>query len=431
MGTFFVVRKYSKKIQNGWAFYDWANSVYPLVITSAVFPIFYSNAVADRVTFWGIELANTVLISYVTAASFLVVVAIMPLLSGVADFLQNKKRFLQFFCYLGGTSSITLAFFNPEHLELSMLAFFVALLGFWSSLVFYNAYLPEIAPPEEHDKLSAKGFSLGYIGSSTLLIICLAMITLTAEENKGLMTRISFALTGVWWMGFSQITYARLPKVKARKKAKNVIWKGYQELRTVYKDLSHNIQLKRYLTAFFIYSMAVQTVMMMAAYFGAQEVEWGSKGEQQTGLIVSILLIQFLGVIGAMLLAKISSKIGNIKSLMLVVLLWAIICVAAFFIYKPVEFYITAACVGLVMGGIQALSRSTYSKFLPETSDTTSYFAFYDISEKVGIIIGTLSFGFIQQYTGSMRYSILALIIFFMVGFILLFRVPKWKEKNN
>lgn len=421
------MKKYSKKIQNGWAFYDWANSVYPLVISSAIFPIFYSSVVPERITFWGIDLANTVLISYVTAASFFVVVLLMPLLSGIADYLGNKKRFLQFFCYLGALSCVGLAFFDVKHLEMSMLAFFFACFGFWSSLVFYNAYLPEIAPPKEHDKLSAKGFSLGYIGSSTLLIICLIIVM----SSEGKLTRICFALTGVWWILFSQITYARLPKIKARHKAKDILWKGYEELRSVYQDMRHNKRLKRYLSAFFIYSMAVQTIMMMAAYFGAQEINWPSPEEAQTGLIVSILLIQFLAVLGATILANISNKIGNIKALMIVVLAWAAICVGAYFVEEPIGFYITAAFVGLVMGGIQALSRSTYSKFLPNTQDTTSYFSFYDISEKIGIIIGTLSYGLIQQLTGSMRNSIFALLIFFVVGFVLLLRVPKDEPNLN
>lgn len=427
MEFLFIMKKYSKKIQNGWAFYDWANSVYPLVISSSIFPIFYSSVVPDRVSFLGFELDNTVLITYVTALSFLIIVAVMPLLSGIADYLGNKKKFLQFFCYLGALSCIGLAFFDVDHLELSMLAFSLACIGFWSSLVFYNAYLPEIAPTEKHDRLSAKGFSLGYVGSSTLLVICLIIVTAT----DGSATRICFGLAGLWWIGFSQFTYARLPKVKARHKAKDVFWKGYEELRIVFKDMRHNLRLKRYLTAFFVYSMAVQTIMMMATYFGAQEINWPTPEEGQTGLIISILLIQFLAVIGAISLAKISKKIGNINALLIIVFAWACICFGAYFVYEPIEFYITAAAVGLVMGGIQSLSRSTYSKFLPETKDTASYFSFYDISEKVGIIIGMFSYGLIQQLTGSMRYSIVALVIFFVAGFLLLLRVPKEESSLN
>lgn len=426
------MRKYSTKIQNGWAFYDWANSVYPLVITSAIFPIFYEGLTTvednNTVTFFGREFINTSLIAYVSSASFLFISMFLPLLSGIADYIGNKKRFLQFFCYLGAASTMCLAFFTPDNLELSLVAFFMASVGFWSSLVFYNAYLPEIAPVGMHDKLSAKGYSLGYLGSSTLLIICLVMV-LSASDKEQAFTymRIAFVLTGLWWIGFSQITYRRLPKTPKKGNETNVIFKGYNELRHVWKDLKNNLQLKRYLQAFFVYSMAVQTIMIMAVYFGAQEIDWPNKEASRGGLIASILLIQFIAILGAFLLSKFSALFGNIKALLLVVFLWICICVSALWVNTPTEFYLTAASVGLVMGGIQALSRSTYSKLLPKTKDTASYFSFYDISEKIGIVIGTFSYGFIHQLTGSMRNSIFALIVFFALGFILLLRVPKSK----
>jgi MFS transporter, UMF1 family len=430
------MKKYSKKIQNGWAFYDWANSVYPLVITSAIFPIFYESLTngddGNTVIFFGYEFINTSLISFVSAASFLFISSFLPLLSGIADYMGNKKRFLQFFCYLGATSCMSLAFFNVENLELSLLAFFMASVGFWSSLVFYNAYLPEIAPVEEHDKLSAKGFSLGYLGSSSLLIICLILVlSAPTKEAAFFNMRLSFVMTGLWWIGFSQITYSRLPKTPKKGQEKNIIWKGYRELKNVWRELKHTKRLKRYLGAFFVYSMAVQTIMIMAVYFGSQEISWPDKDAARGGLITSVLLIQFIAILGAFLLSRFSAIMGNLKALMLVVFLWICICIGALWVYTPTHFYITAAAVGLVMGGIQALSRSTYSKFLPETKDTTSYFSFYDIAEKLGIVIGTFSYGFIQQITGSMRNSIFALIVFFVVGFILLLRVPKEEVVNS
>jgi MFS transporter, UMF1 family len=430
------MKKYSKKIQNGWAFYDWANSVYPLVITSAIFPIFYESLTngddGNTVTFFGYEFINTSLISFVSAASFLFISSFLPLLSGIADYMGNKKRFLQFFCYLGATSCMSLAFFNVENLELSLFAFFMASVGFWSSLVFYNAYLPEIAPVEEHDKLSAKGFSLGYLGSSSLLIICLILVlSASTKEAAFFNMRLSFVMTGLWWIGFSQITYSRLPKTPKKGHEKNIIWKGYRELKNVWRELKHTKRLKRYLGAFFVYSMAVQTIMIMAVYFGSQEISWPDKDAARGGLITSVLLIQFIAILGAFLLSRFSAIMGNLKALMLVVFLWICICIGALWVYTPTHFYITAAAVGLVMGGIQALSRSTYSKFLPETKDTTSYFSFYDIAEKLGIVIGTFSYGFIQQITGSMRNSIFALIVFFVVGFILLLRVPKEEVVNS
>ena len=431
--------KGSKKLINAWAFYDWANSVYSLVITSAVFPIFYGaltivkneqgERISDKVMLFGFSFNNDSLISYVTALAFMVVALISPFLSGIADYIGNKKHFLKFFCYLGALSCIGLFWFSLDHLWFGLLCYFMALIGFWASLVFYNSYLPDIAYPEQQDKASAKGFSLGYIGSVILLVLCLLMI-LKYEwfgfDNEAFPTRLSFVLTGIWWISFSQITYYYLPKGNKKQTFSNdVLFNGFKELRTIWKSLKHDMQLKRYLQAFFVYSMAVQTVMLIATYFGIEEIDWSGK-DATTGLIISILLIQLVAVAGAMITSRIALKIGNIPTLVIINLFWIGICGYAFFINTPKEFYVTAGCVGLVMGGIQALSRSTYSKMLPAgTLDTASYFSFYDVSEKIGIVIGMLLYGVIAQLTGSIRFSILFLILFFVLGVILLLRVPK------
>lgn len=388
--------KGSKKLLNAWAFYDWANSVYNLVISSAVFPIFYGaltlvkdaegNVISDRVHFLGTDFNNDTLISYVTAAAFLVVSFLSPLLSGIADYVGNKKVFMKFFCYLGAISCIGLFWFNMDFLWFGLLCYFLALIGFWGSIVFYNSYLPDIAFPEQQDSISAKGYSLGYIGSVILLVICLVMILgyeTFGFEDEGLPTRLSFILTGLWWIGFSQYTYYHLPKGNKKESfSKDLLFNGFRELKSIWLKIKLNIPLKRYLGAFFVYSMAVQTIMLIATYFGIEELDWGETNST-TGLIVSILLIQIVAILGAFLTSRASGKFGNIKTLMVLNLIWIIICVFAYFITTPMEFYITAAVVGLVMGGIQALSRSTYSKLLPDDAiDTTSYFSFYDVSEK-------------------------------------------------
>ncbi len=431
--------KGSKKLIQAWAFYDWANSVYSLVITSAVFPIFYGaltivkdesgNKISDSVEFLGISFNNDALISYVTAAAFLVVSFLSPLLSGVADFAGNKKNFMKFFCYLGALSCIGLFWFNLENLWFGLLCYFLALIGFWASLVFYNSYLPDIAFPDQQDKASAKGFSLGYIGSVILLVICLVMILNYQSfgfESEGFPTRLSFVLTGLWWIGFSQYTYHYLPKGNKRSGIpSHVLLNGFRELKKIWHALKENIQLKRYLMAFFVYSMAVQTIMLVATYFGIEELDWGGQ-DATKGLIVSILLIQLVAVVGATLTSRLALKFGNIKLLIWINLIWIAICGYAYFITLPEQFYFAAAMVGLVMGGIQSLSRSTYSKMLPEdTIDTASYFSFYDVSEKIGIVIGMFMYGVVAQITGSIRYSILFLVIFFIAGVLLLLRVPK------
>jgi len=352
-----------------------------------------------------------------------------PLLSGIADYVGNKKNFLKFFCYLGAASCIGLYWFSIAHLWFGLLCYFLALIGFWASLVFYNSYLPDIAFPEQQDAISAKGYSMGYIGSVLLLIINLVMIIFYKDfgfENELEPMRLSFIMVGIWWIGFSQYTYYYLPKGNKKEQlTRAIVFNGFKELRKIWNALTHDIKLRRYLTAFFVYSMAVQTIMLIATYFGIEELDWGEQ-DATMGLIISILLIQIVAIFGAYLTSKASARYGNINVLITINLIWIAICSYAYFVTAPMEFYVTAGVVGLVMGGIQALSRSTYSKFLPEnTEDTTSYFSFYDVAEKIGIVIGMFSYGIIAQLTGSIRYSILFLILFFLVGVILLFRVPK------
>ena len=434
------LQKGGKKLLYAWAFYDWANSVYSLVIASAIFPIYYQSlfntAGVSTVTVFGGAIRSTPLISYTTAAAFLFVAVISPLLSGIADYVGNKRNFMKFFCYLGALSCMGLYFFSLEHIYVSLMFYFLGLVGFWGSLVYYNSYLPDVAYPEQQDRISAYGFALGYIGSVLLLIFNLAMVMKPewfglpgGDEGSTKAMKWSFVLVGIWWLGFSQYTFYYLPKGNrdGKKVTRKILFNGFQELKGIYASLSDNIYLKRYLTAFFIYSMAVQTVLLVATYFGEQEIAWGGMEEKTIGLISSILIIQLVAIVGSILTAKASERFGNIPVLILLNLIWVSICLVAYFIYSPLQFYITAGFVGLVMGGIQSLSRSTYSKLLPVTKDTTSYFSFYDVAEKIGIVIGMMLYGFIDQITGSMRNSILFLVIFFISGVLLLFRVPRNK----
>jgi MFS transporter, UMF1 family len=428
-----VLEKGSKKLLNAWAFYDWANSVYTLTIASSIFPIFYSALFLSeikKVQAFGFEFKSTALITFVTAFTFLVVAFLSPILSGIADYVGNKKNFLKFFCYIGSAGCIGLYWFDisPEGIHLSLIFYFMGLIGYWGSLVFYNSYLPDIAFPAQQDRVSAKGFSLGYIGSVILLIINLAMVMSQDDgASKMQMMRYAFITVGIWWALFSQYSFYFLPKgtSSGHKVTTAVVFNGLKELKLVWIDLRQNLRLKRYLYAFFVFSMAVQTIMLVAVYFGEEEIDWGGNDEKTTGLIVSILIIQLVAVVGAVLTSRASTRFGNIKTLIFVNAIWMSLCFYAYFMKTPIQFYIAASLVGMVMGGIQALARSTYSKFLPETDDTTSYFSFYDVAEKIGIVIGMVIFASIDQITGSMRNGILFLFLFFLAGIILLFRVPK------
>jgi len=437
-----ILDKGHPKLLHAWAFYDWANSVYSLVISSAIFPLYYGaltivkdengQLLNDKVNFLGYSINNDALISYTTALAFLVVVIISPILSGIADNLGNKKRFMQFFCYLGALSCIGLYWFDLEHLILGLLFYFFGLIGFWGSLVFYNSYLPDIAFKNQQDKLSAKGFSLGYIGSVILLVLCLVMI-LNYEffgfESESLPTRLSFVLTGVWWIGFSQYSFYYLPQVKNEnaKPFKTILLGGYKELRTVYHKIVESKKFKYFLSAFFMYSIAVQTIMLIATYFGVKEIKW-DEGQATTGLITSILLIQIVAIAGATIAAKLSRNYTNEKVLIGINIIWVVICIYAYFISTPIEFYIAAFFVGLVMGAIQSLSRSTFSKYIPENeTDTTSFFSFYDVTEKIGIVLGMSIYAIIADLTGNVRYAILVLLLCFMMGIFNLFRILKVK----
>lgn len=442
----FIEKDHPKTIK-AWTFYDWANSVFPLVITSAIFPNFYDyitthngkEFIGHTVKFFGHDFENQNIYSFVYAFALFIVVLIAPILSGIADYLGNKKRFLQFFCYLGSISCMCLYFFSRQHLELSFIPFITATIGFWGSLVYYNSYLPEIASVENQDRVSARGFSLGYFGSSLLLIICLIGIMVFKKNDvtgEGFFrVEYSFLLTGLWWMGFAQYTFKNLPDKDHSEHGtdhRNLFSKGFVELLGVTKQVVKLPSLKRFLSGYFFYNMGVQTVMVVAVLFARNEILWPDEQAKTTSLIVSILIIQFVGIGGSFFFSWLSRSIGNIKSLMVAVLIWVFICAFTYLVVTlPVHFYIVAFLVGFVMGGIQALSRSTYSKLLPETEDHASFFSFYDVMEKLGMIIGTVTFGMISEAMGGMRPSILSLIVFFVLGFIILFTMRNLAIKGE
>lgn len=450
-----------KKLINGWAFYDWANSVYSLVISTAVFPLYYS-AVTDGKTvsfLWKEWNHPDSLYSYALSFSFLIVALISPILSGIADYTGSKKKFMKFFCWMGGLSVASLYFFEGlDTVWIGIVFTILASIGFWASLVFYNAYLPEVAYQEQQDRASAKGFIYGYTGSVLLLILNLAMIMSpqtfgfdvsikdsirisgseieiaeaikTAESAASSMaSRISFVLVGLWWIGFAQITFKRLPNDIYNKKPKeDYIWRGFKELKVVAKEVLNYPALKRFLISFFLLSIGVQTIILMAAIFGASEL-----GLPTINLIVTILLVQIVAILGAFVFSRVSEKWGNIKALKVTILIWMLVCFAAFKLEKQQEnvsyyFYGLGILLGFVQGAIQSLTRSTYSKLLPETEDHATYFSFYDVTEKIAIVLGTFVYGFLYEITDSMQWSVLCLAIFFLASFVVLSTLKKTKH---
>jgi len=426
----------SKKVVNGWAMYDWANSVYNLVITSTIFPAYYEavtgdgneNTLIDKIKIGEYEFSNTALYNYILAFAFVIVAIMSPILSSIADYRGNKKQFLRFFCTMGSLSCASLYFFDSDHIIGGLVSVIIACIGFWSSLVFYNSYLPEIAAPGDRDRISAKGFMMGYIGSVLLQLICFVFV-LKPELfgiTVGKASQISFLLVGVWWVSFGWLAISRLPESKGVKGAhsKNLFTQGYKELHKVWLELKTQPLLKQFLFSFFFYNMGVQTIMLAATLYGKSELNIPT-----TNLIIAILIIQLVAIPGALLMAKMASKWGNFNTLMVAIVIWIGGCIMGYYLPRNsvMPFYSLAIVVGFVMGGIQSVSRSTYSKLMPETHDTTSYFSFYDVTEKVAIVIGMFSFGFINEITGSQRNSVLALCIFFIIGFVLLYRTSKLK----
>ena len=429
--------KGSKKLIGAWALYDWANSVYSLVISSAIFPIYYSQYVfsqTNSVEILNLDINKDTLISSVSAISFLLIAFLSPLLSGIADFIGNKKIFMKFFVYMGSLSCIGLYWFELKTIEISLLFYTLGLIGFWGSLVYYNSYLTDITYPNQTNKVSAKGYTMGYIGSVILLLINLIMINLYETfgfESEIAAMKSSFAIVGIWWLSFSQYSFYHLPTGnKGVKVPKNIIWNGFKELKGVYKFIRTSKRFTRFLLAFFIFSFSLQTVLYIASYFGVSEIEWASSSEQTSGLIISILLIQIVAIGGAYFFTKMAQKYGNILVLTFAIFLWGAVCLYAYFIKTPIQFYMIAGLVGLLMGGTQPVARATYSLFIPDTKDTTSFFSFYDVTEKIGIVFGMIFYAAAAQITGSVRFSVIIFMFFFFMGALLLTRVPRI-DKNK
>ena len=424
-----------RKLINAWAFYDWANSVYSLVVSTAIFPIYYTSLtksfanVDEKISFLGTLWTPTTLYNYALAFSFFIVALLSPMLSGIADYAGNKKGFLKFFCLLGSISVMCLFFFTGEStLWIGIVFSILASIGFWGSIVFYNSYLPEIAHPEQQDNVSAKGFMLGYIGSILLLLICLVVIETEVFGlfDKAIGTRLSFVLVGLWWLGFAQVTYAKLPKTEKNKLPKdNYFLKGLKEIKEVAKELFKDRELKLFLISFFLLSVGVQTIILMAGIFGAV------LNLPEFNLLATILLVQIVGILGAFLFSRISNRIGNIAALKIVIVIWCLVCFASFNLteFTPnvdTYFYVLGATIGLVLGAIQSLARSTYSKLLPETDDNTSYFSFFDVTEKIALVLGMVLSGVLTSLI-SLQSSLLALAIFFLASFIVLSIMKKTK----
>ncbi|GAB3755666.1 MFS transporter [Spirosoma pomorum] len=414
-----------------WTYYDWANSVHSLVIVSSIFPVYFSATALNEtggpmINFLGLSIKNSVLFSYTISAAFLLTALLSPICTALADYSGRKKAFMKLFCYTGAISCSLLFFFTRETTTFAVICFGLSLVGWGGSIVFYNSYLPDIATEDQFDRVSARGFSMGYVGSVLLMILNLLVILKRdwfGNISEGLASRLAFLTVGLWWIGFAQIPFNRLPDGTPKPlKAGNYLLNGFRELRSVFGRVRQQALTGRFLLAFFVYNMGVQTVLYVATLFGSDELKMNGQN-----LIILILLLQLVAIPGAYGFARLSDRIGNTYTLMVIIFIWVGVCAGAYGVQTQGQFFGLAAVVGLVMGGVQSLSRSTYAKLVPATTETASYFSFYDVTEKLSIVLGTLLYGLIEQLTGSMRNSILVLLGLFVVGFLLLWRIPSQK----
>ena len=423
------------KTQWGWAMYDWANSSYSLVISTAIFPIYYA-AVMDgagkmNFPFFGGDISTTAAYTFVVAAAFLTISLITPYLSALSEISGKKKSFMRAFIYCGSMACAGMFFFTESIMWWGLLSPYLASLCFSGSLVFYNSYLPEIAKIEDQDSLSARGFALGYLGSSLVLIASLVFIQnpdWLGISDVALVTRLSFVFVGIWWLCWGEFALYRLPQGVSIliEKNKGYVRESYLRLFLVFKEFNKINGLNRFLLGFFFASAGVQTVILIASLFGTKVL-----GLDSSSLILTILLIQFVAILGSWLFAKLSETYGNIRSLILASALWVVICVLAFFVNSELQFYLLGASVGLVMGGLQSLGRSTFSKMLPLEDEHVTYFSFFDIAEKLATVIGMVAVGWVETVTGDLRLSPLVLSVFFLIAMFLWFGVNKFYYSNK
>ena len=410
------------KILRAWTYFDCANSAHSLVIGVAVFPPFFEAVAPKTIHFMGWDIPNSSMLAYALTISYLFIALTQPILSGIADYGGKRKTFMQFFTVLGALACISMFWMdNPDAWQVGFWAYIVSMIGYAGGVVFNNSFMPLIATPDKFDRLSARGFTLGYIGGTVLLIvnlICILFWDKIGFADESIATRISFLTVGVWWLGFSLIPFFGLPNDNKTPLSMKAVLSGFGELKQVWSIVKKQVNTKRFLLSFFFYDAGVQTMIFLAAVFAGKEL-----GFETTELIILVLLLQIVAALGAWIFAKVSNAKGNKWTISAMLIVWVIITFLAFFIKDKMPFYALGVLLGIVMGGTQSLSRSAYSKLIPKgTTDTTTFYSFYDLTDKLAVVIGTFTFGLIDQMIG-IRYSVLMLGFLFFIGLLLLSRV--------
>jgi UMF1 family MFS transporter len=422
-----------KKTIFGWCMYDWANSAFATTILAAVLPIYFVSIVPEG----GVDISilgftfhafATPLWSFSITIAMVIVALSAPVLGAIADYSRAKRQFLIFYTYLGAVFTALLVTVGYGDYLRASLFFIIALIGFAGGMVFYNAFLPEIAPEGEREYVSGKGFAFGYLGGGILLLLNLLMI-----EKHGWFgipdaawgARLSFLTVGVWWGLFAIPTFRFVRDRKDKVAAKvRYIRHGFKTLADTFRKMRRFTELVKFLISFLIYNDGVQTVIVMAAIFGREEL-----GFEASTLIGCLLMVQIIGFPAALFMGRLAQWIGEKRTIYLCLIVYCIIVIYGFFMSQPWEFWVLGFLVGLVQGGSQAISRSLYSSLLP-VGHSAEFFGFFAIANRFASIFGPLIFGLVAVLTGSIRNSILAIIVFFIVGFLILMTVDVEQGKK-
>jgi MFS transporter, UMF1 family len=405
--------KKDKKTQLSWALYDFGNSAFATTMLAAILPIFYSSVAANTIddglatSYWG----------YANSIAVLIVAILAPILGAIADFSAAKKKFLRFFAFMGMIASVSLAFTGEGDYIFVAVLFIIGSIGFSGANIFYDAFLPEVADDDDIDKVSSKGFALGYVGGGILLLINVVMIlkpALFGLDVVGAM-KVSFAMVGIWWLIFSIPLLRNIHDEKRQpvKRDKAYIAIGFSRIGNTFKEIKQFKQLLLFLFAFWLFNDGISTIIRMATIYGTEI------GIGQNDLIVALLITQFVGIPSTFFFGWLAGKISPKRALMITLFVYLGIVILGYFMNSAIHFYILATIVGLVQGGAQALSRSIYGRMVP-ANKKGEFFGFYGISSKFSAVFGPFLFGFVGQLTGNSRYGILSLIFFFIAGIIIL-----------
>lgn len=412
------MKKYSKE-ENSWIFYDWANSAYSIIITTAVFPLYY-KAVATGA---GVSMSNsTAYLGYTVAIATFILAMIGPLLGTIADYEGLKKKFFLFFFLMGTAATVSLAFVPSGNWLWLLIIYTITAVGFHGANIFYDAFLVDVTPEERMNKISARGFGLGYIGSTIPFIISIAIILLAGKEIIPLTTstasRIAFVITAIWWFVFTIPMVKNVHQIHGIKREPNLLASSFRRLGGTFKEIRKYRTVFLFLLAYFFYIDGVGTIISMSTAYGSD------LGISAENLLIILFVTQVVAAPFAILYGKLAQKFTGKKMLYVGIIVYIIVCVYAFFMKTTMDFWVLAMLVATSQGGIQALSRSYFARLVPKEK-SNEFFGFYNIFGKFASVMGPLLVGVTAQLTGSSAYGVFSLVILFIIGITILSRVPE------